>query len=179
MSITRIEKAFGKHVAKELKHKFGDNQRFEVIRFEPYIEQSVDDKWDEILIDKDGVTLTRQQIKDHYLKPDVRKKIMSIIKDKPVLVYVGIGKNENILKRNHDNKQITITNDDESQKDSPNNYLYWIDRRVLSFHEVFGTETDKGFVDLDLHGDFPISKAKKYAKELEKKIKDSFGIADS
>lgn len=176
MSITRIEKAFGKYVAKELKHKFGDNQRFEVIRFEPYMEQGADDKWDEILIDKDGVKLTRQQIKDHYLKPDIRKKIMSVIKDKPVLVYIGIGKNENILKRNHDNKQITITNDDESHKDSPNNYLYWIDRRVLSFHEVFGTETDKGFVDLDLHGDFPISKAKKYAKELEKKIKETFDV---
>jgi len=33
-----------------------------------------DDKWNEVLIEKDGVKLTRQQIKNHYSKPTVRKK---------------------------------------------------------------------------------------------------------
>lgn len=175
MSIPRLEKAHGKTVARALTDRFGPHKRFVVVEFElPEINEADDDeKMSEVLIDKDK-KLTRGQIQNHYMKPEVRKKIMSRIKGKPILVYIGTGKNENILKRNHNDKEIIITNDDPKNDDNPNNYFYWVKRRLLSIHQVFGPKTDLGFVDLDLHGNFPFSKAKKYAQELAGKLKSKY-----
>jgi uncharacterized protein YqfB (UPF0267 family)/GTP-binding protein EngB required for normal cell division len=164
MSIGRIEKAYGKRMAKSLEQQFGPKGQFVVIRFEPWVENKADDdenKWQEVLIDKYDVKLTREDIKKHFLKPSVRKKIMARIKDKPILIYIGTERNENILKRNHKGKPIVITNDDPEKSNKPDNYFYWVDRRLLSIHEVFGNETDLGFVDLDLHGDYSLAEARK------------------
>lgn len=179
MSLKRLEKAFGRRCAQSLERRFGAHRRFVVIRFELFTANEADDgddekKMSEVLIDADK-TLTRGQIVAHYSKPSVRKAIMSRIKGKPVLVYIGTGKNQKILKRNHDGKPIVITSDDEGGKDSPSNYWYWVKRRILSFHEVFGTKTDLGFVDLDLHGSYPLAKAKEYAAKLGPAIKKEFG----
>lgn len=180
MSIPRLEKAHGKYIARSLENRFGPDKRFVLIEFEPIDVNFADDddddekKMSEVLIDKEK-KLTRGQIKNHYSKPEVRKKIMSRIKGKPVIVYLGIGKNEKILKRNHNNKEIVITNDDPKNNENPNNYFYWVDRRVLSFHQVFGNKTDLGFVDLDIHGEFSLEEAKKYAKELSKELKKKYG----
>jgi hypothetical protein len=181
MSLPRLEKAFGKHVARSLEHKFGAHRRFVVIRFSRFDTNEADDgldekKREETLIDKEGTTLTRGQIHDHYAKPAVCKLIMSRVKGKPVIIYLGVGKNEKILKRNHDGKPIVISSDDQKGKDSPNNYWYWVKRRMLSIHEVFGTKTDIGFVDLDLHGGYSLEKAKEYAKKLGPAIKEKYGV---
>ena len=169
MNLSRMEKAFGKQVVRSLKDKFGENERFTVISFDVHKENDADDtdkkKMKEILIDFDGKKITRGEIKNHYSKPSVEKLIMSRIKDKPVLIYIGVDRNKNILKRNHNDKEIIITNSDKSNSDKSDNYWYWVNRRVLSFHEVLGKKTKKGFVDLDLHGNFPLKKAKEYAKK--------------
>ena len=182
MSLPRLEKAFGKHVARSLEHRFGPHRRFVVIRFVRFGGQDADDgeldekKCGEVLIDKEGIELTRGQIHDHYAKSAIRKQIMSRIKGKPVLIYLGVGKNEKILKRNHDGKQIVISSDDEKGSESPDNYWYWTKRRLLAIHEVFGIKTDIGFVDLDLHGGYPLEKAREYAKKAAIAIKGKYGV---
>jgi len=179
MSINRIGKAYGERVAKSLTEKFGPDKRFVVINFEQIDtlnaadDEGGEEKMSEVLIDKDK-KLTRDQIKSHYEKPAIRKKIMSRIKDKPILVYIGTGTNEKVLKRSHNGKEIVITNDDPKNDENSNNYFYWVKRRTLSFHQVFGTETNLGFVDLDIHGDFSLSEAKKYAAALSEKIKEKY-----
>lgn len=171
-------------LSEEQKSQIGNN-KYELIRLEKIVSEKADDddendkKWDEVLIDKDGVKLTRKQIKKHYLKPAIRKEIMLRIKNNPILIYIGTGTNEKILKRNHNNKQIVITNDDPEKDESPNNYFYWIERRLLSIHQVFGQKTDLGFVDLDLHEKFSIEKAKKYANEVSSKIESKFDVRPS
>jgi len=182
MSLPRLEKSFGKHVARSLEHRFGPDRRFVVIRFTRFDANEADDgaldekKRGETLIDKEGTELTRGQIYDHYAKPAVRKQIMSRVKGKPVLIYLGVGKNEKILKRNHDGKPIVISGDDEGGSEKPDNYWYWVKRRMLSIHEVFGTKTNIGFVDLDLHGGYPLEKAKEYARKIGPAIKEKYGV---
>lgn len=181
MSLKRIEKAFGKRCARSLERRFGANRRFVVIRFERFDANEADDgdndkKMAEVLIDGEK-TMTRGQIKAHYSKPSVRKSIMERIKGKPVLIYIGTGKGQKILKRNHNGKPIVIESDDKGSSESPNNYWYWVKRRVLSFHEVFGTKTDLGFVDLDLHGGYPLAKAKEYARKLSGALRKEFGTS--
>lgn len=134
------------------------------------------EKGKEVLIDKDGVKLTRGDIFRHYSKPDIRKKIMSQIKGDTILIYLGTGKNKNILKRNHNNKPIVITNDSPNNSDDPNNYFYWVKRRLLSIHKVFGKKTNLGFVDLDLHN-YPLNKAKQYANKLAKELKSKMNVS--
>jgi hypothetical protein len=180
MSLGRLRKAFGDRTANSLEKRFGPGRRFTVIKFERFEAQEADDgddegKWKEVLIDKEGTKLTRGQIRDHYSKPAVRKQIMSRIKGKPILVYIGTGTNQKILKRNHDDKPIVITGDDTSGSESPSNYWYWVKRRLLSIHEVLGTKTDHGFVDLDIHGGYPLEKAKQYASKLAPKIASKYG----
>jgi hypothetical protein len=184
MSLGRIRKAFGTRMANSLEKRFGPGRRFTVIRFQRFDVRDADDgddesKWKEVLIDKEGTTLTRGQIRDHYSKPAIRKQIMSRIKGKPALVYIGTGKNEKILKRNHDGKPIVITSDEPSGDESPSNYWYWVKRRLLSIHEVLGTKTDHGFVDLDIHGGYPLEKAKEYASKLAPKISEKYGKAET
>jgi hypothetical protein len=166
----------------EQKERIGKH-KYDLIRLEKPVCNEADDeddkKWEEVFIEKDDTSMTRKQIRDHYEKPDIRKKIMARIKGKPILVYIGIGKNQKVLKRNHDNKQIVITNDDAEKGEDPHNYFYWTKRRLLSIHEVFGTKTDLGFVDLDIHGGFEFKQATKYAHALSGKIKERFGSVPS
>jgi hypothetical protein len=180
MSIIRVRKAFGERVADSLETRFGPNSRFMVVRFYRFDTNNAEDeddekKWDEVLIDKEGTSLTRKYIRDHYSKPAVRKSIMSRIKGKPILIYLGIGKNEKVLKRNHGEKQIVISDDNQKNDENPNNYWYWVKRRLLSIHEVFGPKTKLGFVDLDLHGGYSIEEARKYASKLSALIKKEYG----
>lgn len=171
MSIPRIEKAHGKMVSEALQRRFGGDRQFVVVEFEPVLSSFASDM-SEVLIDKDK-KLTRGQIKKHYEKPEIKDKIMSRIKDKPVMLFIGVEKNKVILKRNHNGKPIVITNAGKDRED-PNNYYYWVDRRVLSFHQVFENTTELGFVDLDLHGNFSKNEALKYIKELNKKLKEKY-----
>lgn len=182
MSTTRIRKAYGKYLANSLEQRFGPDKRYMVIKFEVAQTNLADDneKWDEVLIEKDGTKLTRQQIRDHYEKPEIRKRILVRIKDKPILIYIGTAKNESILKRKHNDKDIIITNaNPATAEEDPHNYLYWTKRRLLSIHEVFGTKTDMGFIDLDLHGNYSLADAKKYAKALAKELEGKTTIYQS
>lgn len=165
----------------EQKEQIG-RHKYDLVRLEKVVRNKADDeddkndkKWEEVLVEKDDIKLTRKQIRAHYEKPDIRKKIMSRIKGRPVLVYLGVAKNQKILKRNHNGKQIVITNDDPEKSEDPRNYFYWTKRRLLAIHEVFGTKTDLGFVDLDIHGGYTFEQAKKYAHALAGKLKEKFG----
>lgn len=138
-----------------------------------YQREKDDPKWDEVLIDKDGTKLTRKQIRDHYVKN--KDRIMKEISGKPVMLFIGTKKNENILKRNHNDKQIIITNADQDKSGDTDNYFYWADRRMISVHRVIEKETDLGWVDLDLHGDYSLSDANKYAKAISDAVKKELG----
>lgn len=134
-----------------------------------YEKEKGDKKWDEVLIDKDGRKLTRRQIRNHYLKN--ADKIVKEIKGKPVMVYIGTGKNQNILKRNEKNKPIIINNKQD--------LMWWADRRLLSLHYVVGPKTKLGWVDLDIHGNYPRSKAASYAKKLMPVLKKELHVSPS
>lgn len=142
-----------------------------------YEREAKDPKWQDIYIEKDGTKLTRKQIRDYYVKNAT--KIMKEIKDEPVMLYIATGKNKNILKRNHNNKPIIITNADPKNSGNSDNLLYWVDRHLLSIHKVYGMKTKRGVVDLDLHGDFPFSKAKEYAKNVASEIKKEFNVSST
>jgi tRNA nucleotidyltransferase (CCA-adding enzyme) len=138
-------------------------------------EEKDDPKWNEVLLDKEGTKLTRRQIRSHYLK--YKSKIMSEIKDKPIMIFIQTAKNKNVLKRNHGGKKIVITNDDPSKANSPSNYQYWVDRRLIGIHRVLEAQTKIGFVDLDLHGGYSREQALKYARKISAEIKKEFGVS--
>jgi len=126
-----------------------------------YEREKDDPKWKKPLL-KDW---TREEIRNHYAKN--ADKILKEIKGEPVMLYIGTDKDENILKRKHNDKPIVMDNKDD--------LMYWADRRLLSIHRVFGSKTKLGFVDLDVHGNFPKEKAKEYANDVAKEIKNKYG----
>jgi 2'-5' RNA ligase len=129
-----------------------------------YEQEKDDPKWKQVLIDADR-KWTRKEIRDHYLKN--ADKILKEIKGKPVMIYVNTGKtNQNVLKRNHNDKPIIFNSKDDLE--------YWADRRLLSIHRVFQNPTDFGLVDLDIHDGIDQSKVNKYAKEIAAKIASKY-----
>jgi len=92
---------------------------------------------------------------------------MGEIKGKPVMLFIGTGKNQNVLKRNHNDKKIVISDDKD--------YTYWIDRRMISVHRVIESKTDLGFVDLDVHGNFSKEKTLEYARKVSSKVNSKYG----
>ena len=139
-----------------------------------YQREQDDPKWDQVLIDRDGTKLTRRQIRDYYAKH--ADQILKLIKGRPVLIYVSTGLNTNVLKRHHNEQPIVINTADEANSGKPDNLLYWSDRRLLSIHYVLGPKTDWGWVDLDLHGDYPLSKARSYAAEVVKALRTQLDV---
>lgn len=99
--------------------------------------------WNEKLV-KD---FTRGQIKSYYEKNI--NKIFPHLKNSKVLVILGIGHNQFVLKRNLKDKPITIT--EKYGIDNPHSFEYWINRRVIEFHPVIGKRTNKIWVDIDTH----------------------------
>lgn len=131
-----------------------------------YEHEKDDPKWDKALL-SDGKDWTRREIRNHY--QNNADKILKEIKGEPVMIYIGTGKNQNILKRKHNDKPIVLNSKDD--------LMYWADRRLLSVHRVFGGKTDLGFVDLDVHGDFPQSEVKNYARNIASNIKSKYKVS--
>jgi hypothetical protein len=132
-----------------------------------YEKERYDPKWQQVLIEAGDKKFTRKQIRDHYIKN--APKILKEISGQPVMIYINTGKtNQNVLKRNHNDKPIVFNDAKDIE--------YWADRRLLSIHRVFGSKTDLGFIDMDIHDGVPQNTVKKYAKEIGAKIKDKYGV---
>lgn len=130
-----------------------------------------DHDWDEVLIDKDGITKTRGQIRDYYLRN--LDKIFPYVKDKDVIVILGTGKNKNVLKRNIDGgERIHIKS--ARGIDDQNSLEYWIWRRMIEIHIVSNSTTDMVWIDWDPHSNSMKAAAKRAAIEGAKVIKDIF-----
>lgn len=130
--------------------------------------------WDEILIDYDGRRITRGQIKNYYEKNI--HKIFPYLKNRNVIVILGVGKNKFVLKRllTPTGPNIHITK--ERGIEDPNSLEYWINRRAIEFHPTIGTRTDHIWVDIDVHNGNHLSKyAKTVAKDIAKILKRNFG----
>lgn len=149
-------------VVEEYRNAFGLEQDADDEK--SYEETKEDPKWQEVLIDHDGQKWTRKEIRDHYVKN--ADKILKEIDNHPVMIYIGTGKGEKILKRHHNDKPIVIKNKEDLE--------YWADRRMTGIHRVFGKKTKLGFVDLDVHGDFSDAKVQEYAKEAADEIKTKY-----
>lgn len=127
--------------------------------------------WDEVLIDKDGTQKTRGQIKDYYEKNGT--KLLPYLKDKDVIVLLGIGKNKTVLKRNIDGgEKIHITKKDGI--DDPSSLEYWINRRAIEFHSALTSKTKLVWVDLDPKTDDMRSEAQKLTSKVGSVIKKVF-----
>jgi len=105
--------------------------------------------WDQVLINADR-KLTRGQIRDYFEKN--ANKIFPYLKNRDVIVILGVDTNKFVLKRNVDGgKRIHLTK--LEGPDDPNSFEYWVLRRAVEFHPVIGSRTDLVWVDLDPHQD--------------------------
>lgn len=124
-------------------------------------------KWDEKLVND----ITRNEIKNYYEKNI--NKIFPYIKDRPLLIILGVGKNKFVLKRNINDQPITITK--KYGIDDQHSFEYWINRRVIEFHPVINKRTNLIWVDIDLkNGSELYEDAAEWAIDIEKFFKKYF-----
>lgn len=113
----------------------------------PFFDREHD--FSEVLIDLNGVNLTRQNIISHYKK--FEKKMWPYIKGQTVMVVLAPKKNRFVLRRKGPDKQyIKITK--KEGIDDPRSLEYWVMRRAVEFHVVLTSKkTPLFWVDLDMH----------------------------
>jgi hypothetical protein len=137
--------------------------------------------WDEVLIQKGGKRFTRKQIRDYYTRN--LNKIWPYIEGQTVLVYIGTGKNESVLRRKApDGSYIKITK--KKGLDDPRSFEYWINRRAIEFHPVLTTKTSPiAWVDIDIHAGNKAqhrrlrTKASKAIPKIKMMLRREFGLS--
>lgn len=122
--------------------------------------------WNQVLIDEDQ-TWTRGEIKDYYV--ETADKIFPYVSKREVLVYIGVSKNQNVLKRNI-KEGVPIVIMTEKGVDDDSSFEYWVYRRVIEFHRVIGERTDLVWVDIDLHPDSDATLKKSLYNQAVKNI---------
>lgn len=127
--------------------------------------------WDEVLIQIKDQKITRGEIKKYYEKNI--SKIFTYLKNKNVIIILGVSKNNFVLKRLVKNKNIHITkkygiNDQHSIE-------YWINRRVIEFHPIIGTKTNHIWIDIDLYDKHLNKNAISWANRIQKYFISEFG----
>lgn len=129
--------------------------------------------WNEVLIQKGNKRRTRKQILDYYLENE--EKIWPYLKGQTVMVILGVGKNDFVLRRKGpDGKYIKLTK--LKGIDDPSSYEYWINRRVIEFHPVIsGKTTPLVWIDVDPYR----TKSKAMNRRMQRRIHDAVPLMKS
>jgi hypothetical protein len=137
--------------------------------------------WNQVLIVKNGKKRTRGDILEYY-KRNVRK-IWPFLKGQTVMVILGAGRNDFVLRRKGpDDKYIKLTKLEGI--DDPHSFEYWIHRRTIEFHPVITGKTTKlVWIDVDPYrGSGPKVQAKmqreirKAVPTMKALLRDEFGV---
>lgn len=112
--------------------------------------------WDEVLIDHSGNVVTRKRLRDYYMRN--ADKILPHLKGRDVMVVIGVGKNESILRRKFvpkmqgDRKASPYIRIEKVYGiNDPSSIEFWANRRLVELHPVIGKDTDLIWVDIDPH----------------------------
>jgi hypothetical protein len=127
--------------------------------------------WNEILIDTDTKQITRGKIKSYYEK--YISKLFPYIKNKNVIIILGINKNNFVLKRLIKNKNIHITK--KYGIYDQHSIEYWINRRAIEFHPIIGSKTNHIWVDIDVYDSKLNKSALIWADRIKKYFISEFG----
>ena len=125
--------------------------------------------WKQVIIDREGETWTRGQIRDHYRK--VGPKLLRSLQGHDVVVILGMSRNRFVLKRNRDERGTRIRIDRLRGIEAPTSLEYWINRRAVEFHIALrGSQTDVAWVDIDLHKPKNLQAERKKARQIVPKV---------
>lgn len=125
--------------------------------------------WRQVIIDREGETWTRGQIRDHYRK--VGPKLLRSLRGHDVVVILGMSRNRFVLKRNKDERGTRIRIDKLRGIEEPTSLEYWINRRAVEFHIALrGSQTDVAWVDIDLHKPKNLQAERKKARQIVPKV---------
>ena len=125
--------------------------------------------WRQVIIDKEGETWTRGQIRDHYRK--VGPKLLRSLRGHDVVVILGMSRNRFVLTRNRDERGTRIRIDKLRGIEEPTSLEYWINRRAVEFHIALrGSQTDVAWVDIDLHKPKNLQAERKRARQIVPKV---------
>jgi len=125
-------------------------------------EKKEEDPWKKIIINSDVYNpMTKGEVFRYYSDKDIRHKLLSAVKDKPLMVRQSLDPNQIILRR----KDIKISRDRGDAFDKED-YQYYIERRFTEFNPAFEDLSDDLVVDIDPGDDVQFNDVKKIAAEV-------------
>jgi len=129
----------------------------------------VNKKLKEPVISNGVITLTREDIIKHYMKPEVVDSITKFIGDANVMVNRFFN-GQMVVQKNVDNKPIKIK-EMGHDLDNPHNYYYYVPRHIVEFHYIYPEKSHHVTIDIDPNK-VPFSVAKKVTKHLYDYLSD-------
>jgi hypothetical protein len=137
----------------------------------PFLDRTHD--WDEVLIQKGSKRRTRGEIRDYYLENE--GKIWPYLKGQTVMVILGVGKNDFVLRRKApDGTYIKLTK--LKGIEDPHSFEYWINRRVIEFHPVIdGKTTPLIWIDVDPYR----TNSKAMNRRMQRRIRENIPLMKS
>lgn len=125
--------------------------------------------WKQVIIDREGQTWTRGQIKSYYER--VGPRLLRSLRGHDVIVILGMGRNRFVLKRNRDEAKTRIRIERLKGIDDPSSLEYWINRRAVEFHvAIHGAKTDVAWVDIDIHKPKNLTAERRRARSLVPRV---------
>lgn len=113
---------------------------------------------DETLVEGEHASLTKSQIRDYYMHPTIRGKIIPQLTGRPAML---VQHHPDPVVRRKDKKGAEIMIDEGAKgPDNPADYMNWVNQHTVEFHPVHGEEVDHLFVDIDPNGNVPWAKTK-------------------
>jgi DNA primase len=129
----------------------------------------VNKKLKEPIISNGVITLTREDVIKHYMKPEVVDSITKFIGDANVMVNRFFN-GQMVIQKKIDNRPIKIK-ETGHDLDNPNNYYYYVPRHTVEFHYIYPEKSHHVTIDIDPNK-VPFSVAKQVTKHLYDYLSD-------
>lgn len=123
--------------------------------------------------------LTKHEIAEYYSNPEVRAKLLSQIRNRPVLAVQTLDTGENVYRRNDPGGNPILITKAVSDTQDQNDLAWYTDRRFSEFHPVIGRKTDTAWIDVDPGPGRTTESLKPVVKDVHALLRKLPGVKDT
>lgn len=139
-------------------------------------EHKLDEKWNKEIIQAPDRTLTRLQVFNYYSDPKIRRELLSVLKDRPLLAIQTILPKDQIVRRHRAPGEPIRISQAERDPGHVNDLAWYTERRFSEFHPVIGKSTKEIWVDLDPGKQVCPSELKSVVKKIDDEMQKIPGV---
>jgi DNA primase len=123
--------------------------------------------------------LSKHEIAEYYSDPEVQAKILSQIRNRPLLAVQTLDTGENIYRRKDPSGNPILITQALSDQNDQNDLAWYTGRRFSEFHPVIGTKTNTAWIDVDPGPGRTVESLKPVVKDVHDLLRKLPGVKDT